>query len=274
MSRKEKLLITLLLFVGALVSSYFALQTLIKYEIQYKVNHALDKFPGSASYRQLDYSLIKNQITIKDLKLSFQNYSAEIGKIKIKLPFKLSKIPPTLSVSITNTSFSSNLPYVKELLSLADYNKNKVNFNAAAAYSISGKKINLSLVASGKQLGSITMGLQLYGNLKTPSQLELKKLELTYKDNGLVKGFLKKQAELAGESVKTFKKQLISSLKGKVPEDTFTPLKKFIENPKCIHLTVKPNYPLTLHEIANMLKRSAPAEEISSKLNIKLSTCD
>ena len=274
MSKKERLIITLLLFAGALISSYFALQTLIKYEIQNKVNHALDKFPGSVSYKRINYSLIKNEITIDDLKFSYQNYSAEIGKIKIDLPFSISKIPPSLSVSIADATLSSNLPYMKEMLSLTDYHRNKVKINAATIYLISGNNVNLSLSAEGKDLGSINLGVQLQGNLSAPSRLKLKKLELTYRDQGLVKGFLRKQAELAGEDVRTFKKQLISSLQGKLPPSVLIPLSNFIEAPSCLHLSLNPKRPITLHEAANIFRRNAPIEEISSKLNITLSICD
>ncbi len=274
MSKRERLIITLLLFVGALISSYYAIQTLIKYEIQLKVNNLLDKFPGNASYKNLSYSLIKNEITIKDLKLSYQNYTAEVEKIKIDLPYTISKIPSYLSLSFIDATISSNLPYLKEMLSLANYYKSKVEINAASIYSASGNSIHVSLSAEGKELGTVNLGAQLKGKISSPSQLKLTKLEIIYRDRGMVRGFFKKQAEMAGEKVDEFKKQLISSIKEELPPYIFSPLSKFIKNPRCLHVSLNPDHPVTTHEIANILKKSAPLKEISSKLNITLSTCD
>ena len=297
MERKAKLILTALLFVGAVVSSYFAIETYANYTLEKKFANRLSKLPLYASYRKFHYNLLKNDVEIDDLTFKDNRTYICVGKLYIDLPFTARKkeVPQAFSVKAEDLELPSDFPGFRELLRFVGYRNPFVTVNFVSSYSFKGNRIEVASTAVARRLGGINLELKLEGIDRKLTQefLEgripvryieekgaLKEFELTYKDFGLFQQFLSFVGSQEGQKPDKVKEELKRSIvqaikkRGEIAERVGLPLLLFVDNPDCLKVEVKPPFPIKISQLVDMASKRPKVEEIIKTLNLRLTTCN
>ncbi len=297
MERRGKLILVIALFVGALLSGYFAAESYANYKLKEKFDRRLAKLPLSTAYRSFHYNLLKNDIEIKDFTLKEGNLYLSIGELYIDLPFTLRKkeFPKAFSVTAKGVEVPTSAPFVGELLKFTGYKRPFIKVDFASSYTFKGDGFDLFLTAAAKGLGALQTEVKLAGidrelaqkvfeGRVPPKILEkrgaLKELRLVYRDFGLFNMFIDFISSQEGEEPQKVKRELektiYQAMKGReeFAQRVAVPLIEFIENPKCLELTLTPKPPVKLAQLLAWSSQKPDVEETLKRLDLKLRVCD
>ena len=296
MERKGKLILLAFLFLGALISGYFAAQTYATYVLKEKFDRRLAKLPFPTAYRSFHYNLLKNDIEIEDLTVKDGGITLSVGELLIDLPYTLRKkeLPPYFKVVARDVTVPSNAPFIGELLKFTGYTRPTIRLDFASSYRFENKGLEVQVDTVAAKLGALRASVELEGISRTlarkvlegriPPKIletrgELKELLITYKDYGLFKMFLNFVSSQEGESPEKVKEELKKTIyqamreREEVARRIGLPLLLFVENPSCIELTVSPRPPVRLSELIKMASEKPDLEETLKRLNLELKTC-
>lgn len=296
MGTRGKALLAALLFVGAVISSYFAAEAYANYVLKEKFDRRLSKLPFPTAYRSFHYNLLKNDIEIEGLTLKEGEFYLTVGELYIDLPYTLRKkeLPPYFSVRATEVEIPSYAPFLGELLKFTGYKKPYITVDLFSSYAFNSGGLEVFLTAVARGLGGLKTKVELGGidrelarkifEGRVPVRViekrgTLKELLLTYKDYGLFKMFLNFISSQEGESPDKVKEELKRTVyqamkeRKEVAQRLALPLLEFIDNPKCLKLTVKPQPPLKISQLIKWASEKPDIEESLRRLNLQLKTC-
>ncbi len=289
--------LTLILFVAAVVSSYFALESYAEAKLREKFNRKITSLPVNVSYSDLKYHLLENRITIKNLKASELGYTVSTEKITVDLPITARKkeLPESLQFKVEGLLIPTNLPFIKNFFKIIGLNGENLILNLNTEYSFSGDVLLTHLATSSPALGDLVISsyftniskekLQIALNgvadeKDTLKRIALAYLDITYRDRGLLQNFFNQEAKQEGISVEELKKRLIQTVERNVQNNQAVreriayPLISFIKNPSCLEITLKPIQPISLREVKHLLKSNPNIFQIIKTAGLSLKTCD
>lgn len=294
---KLRWFLTLILFVAAVVSSYFALESYAEAKLREKLDRKITSLPINVSYSDLKYQLLENRITIENLKASELGYSISTEKITVDLPITARKkeLPESLQLRIEGLSIPTNLPFIKNFFKIIGLNGEKLILNLNTEYSFDGNVLSTYLATSSPALGDLVVSsyftnitkekLQMALNGTTDEKDTLKRIALAYlniryRDRGLLQNFFNQEAKQEGISVEELKRRLIQTIERNVQNNQVVrekiayPLISFIKNPSCLEITLKPTQPISLREVKHLLKENPNISQIIKTAGLSLKTCD
>jgi hypothetical protein len=277
-----------LLFVGALVSSYFALETYIEYKIIEKLNRRVKELPFKVSCNEVDYNLLKNSITLKDINTEILGLSLSVKAIEIDLPFLARKkeLPDHMQIKVVGFEFPSSL------IGITDTPKTVVNL--VTGYSFEEDSLQVALKTSVSSLGDLSLICKLknlsrkkleralagtISERRTIRETKIEYLALRYRDRGFISEYFKQSALEEGIRVEEFKKKLIELIRESIGKDRVLrerivePLTAFIESPKCIELIAQPVLPISLKELSYLLNSHKDLRKTLLWLGITFKRC-
>ncbi len=287
MGIKAKALLTLILFAGALISSYFAVQTYAEVRIAEKVNRKIDQLSIPLGYEKLSYNLMKNTLTINNITLLLTETEISINRLEIDLPFTARKreLPESILVKVEGISIPTFLPFLRKTFGRTLY------LNLVGSYRAEGDTISAFLTTGNQKLGYLFVKLvveglplrelQEAGKRRTKEIVKsatIKLIDIKFKDRGLLDLFISAQARESGLSPEAFREQLVRTVREnfKNPETAGKigyPLINFIQKGGCIELTVSPPYGLKVSTLRCMVSERLPLERFLKELGLKLKTC-
>ncbi|WP_457679865.1 hypothetical protein [Thermovibrio sp.] len=296
MEKRGKIFLAVLLFIGALISSYFALETYANHILKRKFDRRLEKLPFATSYSYFHYNLLKNDFEVKNFKIEKEPFTVKIGEIYVDLPFTVRKkeVPDYFSIELKRVEIPLNTPIVGDAFKFINYNKPYLTLNLSTGYEVKGKELEGKFDLTVKDLGEVKGKVEILGidkellekvveNRLPPKVIErrgkLKELLLVYKDYGLFDKFLTFVSSQEGESKEKVKKELAKTVLNlirsnkEVGDRIGTPLLLFIEEGKCLKLKIEPQRPIGLREIVKWAYERPNVEEILRKLNLRLENC-
>ncbi|RUM43307.1 MAG: hypothetical protein DSY35_03820 [Desulfurobacterium sp.] len=288
MTSRTRALVVLLLFIGAVVSSYFAVETYVEAKILEKFRKRVNNLPFPTSCREVDYNLLRNTITLKDLKAEILGLNVSVKALEIDLPFTARKreLPDRMLIKVTGLRFPSSL--------LGITNTPQTVVNLVTGYSFDDDSLQVVLKTSVSSLGDLSLSLKLknlsrkklekalagtISERKTLREAKIAYLALKYRDRGFVAEYFKEQAVEEGVEVDELKKRLVESINKAVGKDKVLyqrigqPLTEFIENPRCIEFTAQPVLPISLKELTYLLNGHPDLRKTAIWLGIELKTC-
>ncbi|WP_456455880.1 hypothetical protein [Thermovibrio sp.] len=289
--RGKKAFLAFVLLLGALVSSYFALEAYANYKLKEKIDRRLSKLPEDVSYQGFHYNLLFNDLDFKDITVKEGNLELfKIRELKVDLPFFLRKkeVPDSLKVE----AYGITVPSVY-LLNLIGYKVPNLKFDFTFGYSIRGNELlgssRLKAYGLAEFLSTVSVKARkaylkklLEGRLplsSAESKLYLQELKVVYRDSGLFNRALSYISSQEGETIlqvkEELKKTVAESLRNdpKLFEVIGYPLIRFIDNPKCLSLKVKPKEPVSFTSLKRLLSSKLHLNSFIEELGIKLSTC-
>ena len=301
---KLRWFLTLILFVAAVVSSYFALESYAEAKLREKFDRKITSLPINVSYSDLKYHLLENRITIKNLKVSELGYTISTEKITVDLPITARKkeLPESLQLKMEGFSIPTNLPFIKNFFKIIGLNGEKLMLNLNTEYSFDGNVLLTHLAASSPALGDLVISsyftnitkekLQIIlegerhktkGSIAdekdTLKRVALAYLNIRYRDRGLLQNFFNQEAKQEGISVEELKKRFIQTIEKnfrsnqEIREKIAYPLISFIKNPSCIEITLKPVQPISIGEVKHILKNDPDISQIIKTTGLILKTC-
>jgi len=294
---KLRWFLTLILFVAAVVSSYFALESYAEAKLREKLDRKITSLPINVSYSDLKYQLLENRITIENLKASELGYSISTEKITVDLPITARKkeLPESLQLRIEGLSIPTNLPFIKNFFRIIGFNGKNLILNLNTEYSFDGNVLSTHLATSSPALGDLVISsyftnitkekLQMALNgiadeKDTLRRIALAYLNIRYRDRGLLQNFFNQEAKQEGISVEKLKRRLIQTIERNVQNNQVVrekiayPLISFIKNPSCLEVTLKPTQPISLREVKHLLKDNPDISQIIRTAGLSLKTCD
>ena len=302
---KLRWFLTLILFVAAVVSSYFALEGYAEAKLREKLDREITSLPINVSYSDLKYQLLENRITIEKLKASRPGYTISTEKITLDLPITARKkeLPESLQLRIKELSIPTNLPFIKNFFRIIGLNGKKLILNLNTEYSFDGDILLTHLATLSPALGDLVISsyftniskekLQIIlegerhkaeGSIAderdTLKRIALAYLDIRYRDLGLLQNFFNQEAKQEGISVEELKKRFIQTIEKnirsnqEIGEKIAYPLISFIKNPSCLEITLKPARPISLREIKHLLKNNPDISRIIKTTGLILKTCN
>ncbi len=290
--RGKKLALIVLLLAGALISSYFALEAYANYKLKEKIDRRLSKLPEEVSYEDFHYNLLLNDFDFKGITVKEGNLELlKVKELKVDLPFYLRKkeVPDSLKVK----AYSITVPSVY-LLNLIGYKVPNLKFDLDLGYSIDGKELLGKFRLDAYKLADFFTTVSIEGTKKTylkkllegkipfssvERKLYLEKVNIVYRDFGLFNKALSYISSQEGESPfqvkKELKKMVAESLRNdpQLFEDIGYPLINFIDNPKCLSLSVQPKEPVNFKTLKKFLSSNLNLNSLIKELGVKFSTC-
>ncbi len=285
----RRALILLFLFVGALISSYFALESFATVKIKEKLDRRLSKVPYAVFYSNIKYKLATNDLVLTDFTVKGSLFYVYLGQVFIDLPatFREKKFPPEFFFYVKNGVFSLNFPFVDSILG------NKVDFNLAGGYSFSEDSLFGYLTSKLEGLGDFKFKVKLsslsyplmerifegrttYRSLLNRGKLDY--LSLTIKNRELFERFLKYTAQEEGISEDRAKSEIKTMIRSNFKNrDIYLKIGKslenFIDNPICLKVELRPKNPINLREIKEILREKPNLMEIIDNWGVKVKTC-
>jgi hypothetical protein len=294
---KLRWFLTLILFVAAVVSSYFAIESYAEAKLREKFDRKITSLPVNVSYSDLKYQLLENRITIKNLKVSELGYTISTEKITVDLPITARKkeLPESLQLKMEGFSIPTNLPFIKNFFKIIGLNGEKLMLNLNTEYSFDGNVLLTHLATSSPALGDLVISsyftnitkekLQMVLNGTADEKDTLKRvalayLNIRYRDRGLLQNFFNQEAKQEGISVEELKKRFIQTIEKnirsnqEIREKIAYPLISFIKNPSCLEITLKPVQPISIGEVKHILKNDPHISQIIKTTGLILKTCD
>ncbi|NPB03521.1 MAG: hypothetical protein GXO39_03800 [Thermotogae bacterium] len=293
---KKKALIAALLFVGALISAYFALEAYATHKLKEKFDRRIAKLPYEVSYEGFRYNLLLNDIKVTGLKINEEKVKLKIGEVYVDLPFTLRKkaVPQAFTLKAKKIELPSTTPFLGELLKTIGYKKDEVVADFTSSYAFKGKELEVGVALEAKELGAIKTRGKLYGidreltqkvfeGRVPPKVFErrgtLEELTLTYLDEGLFKGFLNYLAQQEGESPEKVKEELKKTIEESLREnpEIYERLGKafiaFVDDPKCLKIKVEPEPPIKLSELVRAAKERREIDKLLKRINLQGQVC-
>lgn len=285
---KKRVLLALLLFFAALVSSYFALEAYANVKLKEKIDRRLSKLPYASSYFGFHYNLASNDIEFKDFAVRGTLFSLTMQELLVDLPYSFRKrsFPPYLRVVVKGGALRVELPIFKELLG-----ESLFRFDVDGWYRFDGSRFVSSFFLRLKNLGEVYLNAEVdnldyltverfFEGRTTVNALvnrgKLSKFEMVLKNRGLYERFLHYAARQEGTTPEEVKKELLAmvrqSLSGR--RNIGAALEEFIENPTCLKVEVKPEQPVSLKELKKFVSSRPDVEEMVKELGIRFSLCD
>ena len=285
----RRALLVLLLFLGVLVSSYFALEAFATAKIKEKLDRRLSKLPYAVSYSDIKYNLALNDLVLYDFTLNGNVFKLYLGKVVVDLPstFRKKAFPPELHLIIKDGTLSVYFP-IFDFLS-----DSPIRFNLAGGYSFHENQLTGYLYSSLEEIGdfhteflldnlSYTVmerffeGRTTYRSIVNRAKLEY--FKFTFKNRGLVEKFLNYAAKEEGTNVESVKEELKNMVRNgftdkSIYERIGKPLEEFIDNPKCLSIEVKPKTPVGLKEIEKLLIKKPDILNVIDEFGIELKNC-
>ncbi|TCK05337.1 hypothetical protein [Phorcysia thermohydrogeniphila] len=288
MENRAKAILVFLLFIGAVVSSYFALETYIEAKLVEKFSKRIKELPFNVSCAEIDYSLLKNTITLKDINTNILGMNISVKAVEIDLPFTARKkeLPDRMLIKVIGLEFPSSL--------IGITNTPRTIVNLVTGYSFEDDSLQVMLKTSVSSLGDLSLLCKLknlskrkleralagvISERRTIRETKIEYLALKYKDRGFVHEYFKQQALEEGISVEELKKKLITSINESINKDKVLmerigqPLIEFIENPHCIELIAYPVLPISLKELSLLLNGHPDLRKTAVWLGIKFKVC-
>ena len=287
---KRRIILAVVLFVAALVSSYFALEAYANVKLKEKIDRRFKRLPYAVSYSNFHYSLASNDIEIDGLSINGDLFSVKFRRIFIDLPFSFRKkqFPSYLKVYIDGGDISLNLPTLRELLGNSQF-----NFNVHGWYSFRNGQFNtffqmdlpglceFQITSTVENLSYPVVERFFEGRTTVNSLInrgQLSQFRFIFKNRGIFERFLSYTAEQEGSKPDRVKEELISTVSrsfhdGVVYENIGKPLEDFIRDPVCIELELKPQVPVGLGELKKMVISKPDVREIVQDLGVELHTC-
>ena len=286
---RAKVILVFLLFIGAVVSSYFALETYITAKLVEKFSKRIREFPFDVSCSEIDYSLLKNTITYKDVNTNILGMNISVKTVEIDLPFTARKkeLPDHMLIKVVGLEFPSSL------IGITTTSRTVVNLVTGYSFGKDSLRVilktsipslwDLSLICKLKNLSKEKLEKALAGVIserRTIRETKIEYLALRYRDRGFVSEYLKQGALEKGITAEEFKKELIELIDENTKEDKVLterigqPLIKFLENPRCIDLIVHPVLPVSLKELSHLLNSHSDLKKITLWLGVTAKTCD
>ena len=287
---KKRVLLALLLFFAALVSSYFALEAYANVKLKEKIDRRLSKLPYASSYSGFHYNLASNDIELKDFAVRGTLFSLTMQELLVDLPYSFRKksFPPYLRIVVKGGVFRVELPLLEELLG-----ESLFRFDVDGWYRFDGSRFVSSFFLRLRNLGEVYLNAEV-DNLDYPTverffegrttvnalvnRGKLSKFEMVLKNRGLYDRFLHYAARQEGATPEEVKKELLAmvrqSFSGELRRKIGAALEEFIENPTCLKVEVKPEQPVSLKELKRFVSSRPDVKKVVEELGIKLSTCD
>ncbi len=288
MGTKTKALLALTLFIGALVSSYFAVQTYAEVKIAEKINGKIDQLSIPIGYERISYDLFHNTISVYDITLLMIGTKIHIDRIEIDLPFTARKreIPENLLVKVEGISIPPFIPFLREALGRT------LRFHLVGGYKAEKDTILTFLTTGNRELGYISVKviaegvplreLQRAGKRKTKDIIKsatIRLIDIKFKNRGLLDLFISSQAKASGLSPEAFKEQLIRTVEEnfqknpEMAEKIEYPLVSFIQKGDCLELKVAPPHGLKISTLHRMIVKRLPLNSFLQETGIELKTC-
>ncbi|WP_163329186.1 hypothetical protein GFV12_00940 [Desulfurobacterium thermolithotrophum] len=292
-------LFTFILFVIAVISSYFALESYAEVKLKEKLDRKLSSLPLDVTYRKFDYKLLENTVTIENLRASQLGYSIFANKIIVDLPisYRKKEIPENLHLKVEGLKIPLKTPFISNFsktLNLKEKATNFIPLDLDVSYAFDGSILKIEFLTSSPLFGELKtvsyftnitkQKLELLINGKADKEYTLKRIalayfDLIYKDRGFIQNFLKKEAEQQGISVEEFKKKLIYTIESNsssesVKKKIIFPLVSFIKNPSCLEVSLKPSEPISLKDATYLLNENSEVFSLIEKLGLTLKTCN
>ena len=297
MKRGRELLVLLALVLGALVSTYFALQAYANLWIAKKLESKLSKLPFPTAYGSVSYNLLENDLTINGFLVGDRPFAFIVEQVRIDLPPALifKDFPESFKLELRNFFIPSNLPYISELLKGFGYSSRFVSGSLLSGYSFKEGSLVGELLLNLNGIAQLDVNFELQGVSRellkellqgriSPSAVvqraSLKFAALKFRDRGLVESFissLAKQEGMAKERVKAeLLKTVASSFKKNrdFAERLGVPLALFIDNPKCLEVKVEPPEPVPLVSLMKDVSRRPRVKALLRKLNVSAFLCN
>jgi hypothetical protein len=294
---KLRWFLTLILFVAAVVSSYFAIESYAEAKLREKLDRKITSLPVNVSYSDLKYQLIENRITIENLKASEPGYTISTEKIIVDLPVTARKkeLPANLQLRIEKLSIPTDLPLVKNFFEIIGLNSRKLILNLDTEYSFEGNVLLTHLSTSSPALADLIV-TSYFTNIsreklqkaingtadekETLKRIALAYLNIRYRDRGLIQNFFYQEAKQEGISVERLKRRFIQTIERNVQNNQTVqeriayPLISFIKNPSCLEIILKPVQPLSLGEVRQFLKNRPDISRLIEVAGLSLKTCN
>ncbi len=290
--RGKKLALIILLLVGALVSSYFALEAYANYRLKEKIDKRLSELPEKVSYKDFHYNLLLNDFDFKGITVKEDNLELlKVKELKVDLPFYLRKkeVPDSLEVK----AYGITVPSVY-LLNLIGYKVPNLKFNLTLGYSIDGNELLGNSRLEVYKLADFLTTISIKGTNKTylkkllegripfssvERKLYLEKVNIIYRDFGLFNKALSYISSQEGQPPFQVKEELKKMIAGSLRNDPQLfeaigyPLVRFIDNPKCLSVIVQPKEPVNFKTLKVLLSSNLNLNSLIKELGLKLSTC-
>ncbi len=287
---KKKILLALLLFLAALVSSYFALEAYANVKLKEKIDRRLSKLSYSSSYSRFHYNLASNDLEFKDFTVKGNVFSLTMGDFVIDLPYNFRKksFPPYLRIAVKGGVFSIEFPLLDELLG-----ESLFKFDMEGWYRFGDNRFVYSFFLRLQNLGEVYLNAEI-DNLDYPTverffegrttvnalinRGKLSKFEMVLKDHGFYERFLHYAAEQEGTTPDEIRNELLTmvrqSFSGELRRNIGKAIEEFIKNPSCLKIEVKPEQPVDLKKLKKMVFSRPDIEKTVKELGIKFSLCD
>lgn len=287
---RKRAILAVVLFIAALISSYFALEAYANVKLKEKIDRRFRKLPYAISYSNFHYSLASNDIEIDGLSINGDLFSVKFRRIFIDLPFDFRKkrFPPYLKINVDGGNVSLNLPTLRELLG-----ESRFNFNVHGWYSFKNSRFStffqmdlpdlceFQITSTVENLSYPVVERFFEGRTTVNSLInrgQLSRFRFVFKNGGIFERFLKYTAEQEGSTPGRVKEELLSTVSRSfhdrmLYESIGKPLEDFVRNPVCIELELKPQVPVELRDLKKMVISKPDLKEIVQKLGVELHTC-
>jgi len=276
--------------VVVLIAAYFVITMYASHVAKERADLVMAKIANFADvdYKKLSVDLLEMDVRISDILLSPAN-----GEEKIKIDEIIihdidnkSDIPAFLSVSINGIELNlqESGEETRRIRELGYTDKLLVNLKADYIYEKGKKELNVKKIGIGADdageinisfnLGNIDLNPeQILGLLFMYPQIIFYKARVTYEDESLVERLIKLGAKEKNIDAAEFKMSLIQGIKEEIEKENddfikkaLVEIKKFIDDPKKLSISVSPSKPYPL----GLIMRLNNVKEVIKLLNIRI----
>lgn len=283
--KKILLFIAIGIIIGGL-TAYGIVKYAAVHRAEAEIARLVDKTPAleEIRYGKIQVGLIRSTFGMQDIQLWLAGYKEPIliDRIDLDVPEPGHQIPPQAKAEIKGIRLSTQhelLNPVRPDLEAMGYQDIVGLITLAYQYDAAGKRLDLSEVTiQADQMGSIRFdlaltNLDLPGLVKISNKPDLAVLlttvpmigvaggRLTYSDDSFLQRLLHRGAEQSGQKPSVYRlkskeklNQLLEREKNERVRQIFSTLKKFIDHPKSVTISLNPSRPVPVFQFLLMKK--------------------
>ncbi len=290
-SMSKKVIYGVFTIIVLLVISFFGAKIYINKKVSEKIDKKIEEIKPYAdvSYRSVDYSLLRNQLTISGIKVLYagSRYPVTINRVVISDFDREHDFPLFALVKVKGITFYVNsLPEEDRLIlkALGYGDRMSADFSSSYRYDMEKRKLTISdLTYHLKDIGTLSLKFN-FGNVRPVREEEVLYFlldgwgeisiyngEISYSDEGLFNRVITLIAAERHISQDQVKAALIKQIKNELNGDPVSEMlaKAFVDfilDPGTLKITVNPEKPVTIAEII----AEDSVDNILQRLNLKV----